>query len=634
MAHRRFILGTAGHVDHGKTQLVNCLTGWDTDRLKEEKERGISIELGFAPLRLGADTVIGIIDVPGHERFVKNMVAGAGGIDLALLVIAADEGVMPQTKEHMEVLRSLAIEYGVIVISKCDLASDMITIVEDDIADLVRGSFLENAPVVRTSAKTGEGFDELKRVLEALSGRIPERDTDGPFRLAIDRVFHKQGIGVVVTGSCYSGTLAVGDTLEVLPANKSVRVRDIQSFGEKRQHGYAGERLAVALQGGKLGEVSRGDMLATPKQFRVSYMLDARVHIAAYGKFELKQRERIRFHHGAREVLGRVVLLEDEKLRSGDSALVQFRLESPVVAGEGDLFVIRKYSPSRVLGGGKVIVPVAAKHKRGDESVIANLQLREAGDPKQTTVKTVLDRGLLGLTKDELDETVVRELIEEGELQLIDKTVFSSRVIDTLGGRVHDLAKAYVKAHPLRRGVDKEELREKVKFPHSTPLFNKVLERIVASRGMAIRDNLVCPDMTGEPPSEMVCDLKELRATFQKAGLAFPGTQELNASWKAGGLLGDALQYLRDGGSIQKIGEGTYVDSRALTECVQKLDEWFRGHAELAVSDFKDMFGVTRKHTIPLLEYFDSARMTVRKGNARVRGPRLTAGGAASRPDR
>ncbi|MDH3215198.1 MAG: selenocysteine-specific translation elongation factor, partial [Candidatus Krumholzibacteria bacterium] len=243
MPDRHFILGTAGHVDHGKTKLVGCLSGWDTDRLKEEKERGISIELGFAPLWLDDGTMIGIVDVPGHERFVKNMVAGAGGIDVAMLVVAADEGVMPQTREHLEVLRSLALSHGLVVITKIDLlAKDMAAILKDDIADLVEGTFLEEAPIVETSVVTGAGIDDLKRILKRVCEAIPERDKGGSFRLAVDRVFHKQGIGVVVTGSCYSGTVSIGDTLNLLPSQKSVRVRDIQCFGEKRQQGFAGER--------------------------------------------------------------------------------------------------------------------------------------------------------------------------------------------------------------------------------------------------------------------------------------------------------------------------------------------------------------------------------------------------------
>lgn len=632
MAQQRFILGTAGHVDHGKTRLVARLTGWDTDRLKEEKERGISIELGFAPLHLDGGALVGIIDVPGHERFVKNMVAGAGGIDLALLVIAADEGVMPQTKEHLEVLRSLAVDYGAIVVSKCDLADDdMMAIVEEDISQLVRGSFLEKAPVVRTSATTGEGIDELKRVLASLCGRIPERDTAGPFRLAVDRVFHKQGIGVVVTGSCYSGTATVGDTLELLPAGNTVRVREIQSFGEKRRQGYAGERLAVALQGGKLGQVWRGDTLATPGKFVVSYMLDARVHIAAYAKFELKQRERIRLHHGAREVFGRVVFLQDEELRSGDSGLVQFRLESPIVAGEGDFFVVRKYSPSRVLGGGRVIVPVAAKHKRGDEAVLDNLKVREAGDPKEKALKLILDHGLRGLPKGDHSQEV-HELADEGRVVVVSNIVFHAEVLETLGGRVHELASAYVAAHPLRRGIDKEELKQKVEFPHSTPMFNKVLEKIAARHGMTIHGNLVCPQAGVAPPQTAV-ELEALRETFKKAGMAFPRSDELDSSWSGHGNLGDALRYLRDDGSIRKIQTDTYVDSRALFDCVQKTAVWFEDHDELSVGDFKNLFGVTRKHAIPLLEYFDQARLTVRKGNARVRGPRSAIADPSQLPD-
>ncbi|UCG50655.1 MAG: selenocysteine-specific translation elongation factor [Candidatus Latescibacterota bacterium] len=625
MTKRRFILGTAGHVDHGKTQLVSRLTGWDTDRLKEEKERGISIELGFAPLPLDPETTLGVVDVPGHERFVKNMVAGAGGIDLAMLVVAADEGVMPQTKEHLEVLNSLAIESGVVVISKTDLATEeMLAIVKDEVADLVGGTFLENAHVVETSAKTGAGVDELKHTLKQLADRVTERDIAGPFRLAVDRVFHKQGIGVVVTGSCYSGAATVGASLELLPSEKTVRVREIQSFGEKRETGYAGERLAIALQGAKLDEVGRGDMLVTPSEFVISYMFDARVNLAKYAQFELKQRERIRLHHGAKEVLGRAVLLESDELRSGDSGLVQMRLESPIVGAEGDYFVIRKYSPSMVFGGGRIIDARATKHRRRDQAVVDRLRLHERGDPKDKLSQIVEAAGLRGADAEAHDLAVIRELIAEGDIVDIDGTLFHRRALETLADTVFGMAEDYARTHPLRYGIDKEEVRQRTRFPHATPLFNNVLDVLTKLRPIFVRDNRV---RSGSENLELADDVAEeirrLEDIIREPGLLFKKQADIEKEWKGKSRFQDALRLLRETGVVERIGEDGYVHRESLEWCVKELSRFFQKSSELAVGEFKDMFGITRKHAIPLLEHLDEARVTTRDGNIRRRGPQL-----------
>ncbi len=459
---RHFILGTAGHVDHGKTELVKALTGKDTDRLKEEKVRGISIELGYAPLVIDDDTFIGIIDAPGHERFVKKMVAGSVGIDIAMLLVAADEGVMPQTKEHMEVLTSLSIPQGLVVISKTDLASeDMKSILQDEIAELVEGTFLQDAPVVGTSAKTGEGMNELVAVLKNLTDCLEERSSGGPFRLPIDRVFHRKGIGVVITGSCYSGRVRVGDTLEMLPSGKRVRVRELQSFNTKKEEGTAGERLAVALQGVKLHDLSRGDMLTTPSSFTVSSMVDANVRLGSYASFEIRNRERIRIHHGAKEVLGRIVLLDRDRLRSGENAYVQLKLETPLVPAKGDHFVIRKYSPARVIGGGEVLQVDAAKHKRFDTEVLEDLELQMRGSPRGNLLRNIAAAGLKGLEANKLDMALVDELSEAEDVVSLEGLVFHRDVLEALAENVRSLAAAYQKNNPLRYGIDKEELRQK-----------------------------------------------------------------------------------------------------------------------------------------------------------------------------
>jgi len=624
MSHRRLILGTAGHVDHGKTELVNALTGVDTDRLKEEKERGISIELGFAPLRLGDDIVLGVVDVPGHERFVKQMVAGAGGIDLAILVIAADEGVMPQTREHLEVLRALDVRHGAVVFSKKDLSSDdMMILLREEVDELVRGTFLEDAPVIETSAKTADGLPELRAALTTICENIPERSVSGPFRLAVDRVFGKQGIGVVVTGSGYSGTINVGDSLELLPSKKAVRVRAIQSFGEQRERGFAGERLAIALQGRKLGDLPRGEMLVTPSCFEEGYMVDARIHVAEYGDFEIKQRERVRVHHGAREVFGRIVLLNEEVLKSGDDAFVQLRLEKPIVSGKGDFIVLRKYSPSRVIGGGRVLDPSPKKHRRFDETVIAELAMREKGDPTELAGRAIADTGLSGVKIGEVDPSAVETLAHAGKVTILDDRVYTTHVLQNLASDAHKIVEAFVRAHPLRRGIDKEELRQKVSFP--TPkTFNRVLEVLGKFKPLHASDKYVRTEGADVAVSDSEkAAVDSLERAIKTAWFLFPRHSEMASSWRGRHSLADALQYLRDEGRITRIADDRDMHTDALNECLGAIDKWFSENDELGVQDFKSLFGMTRKNAIPLLEYMDARRITVRRGDTRSRGPEL-----------
>ena len=352
------IIGTAGHVDHGKTEIVRALTGKDTDRLAEEKQRGISIVLGFAPLDLGDGLTAGLVDVPGHERFVKNMVSGAVGVDLALMVIAADEGVMPQTREHFEVLRLLGVTKGVIAVSKIDLVDDeMADLVESEVRDLVKGTGLEKSPVVRTSALTGEGIDELRLALRGQAETVQEKGRIDIFRMPVDRAFTRSGIGTIVTGSIWSGEVRKGDVLLLEPGGGKVRVREVQSFDMELESAGSGQRAAIALHGVRVDEIGIGDQLVTPDELARTSMIDATVEMSGLEGSRLKNRQRIRLHHAAGEILARAVLLDSEEMDAGSSGLIQFRLEKKTVARLGDRFVLRSYSPMRVIGGGKVLDP-------------------------------------------------------------------------------------------------------------------------------------------------------------------------------------------------------------------------------------------------------------------------------------
>ena len=623
-APRHYILGTAGHVDHGKTELVRALTGHDTDRLKEEKERGISIELGFAPLPLANDVFIGVIDVPGHERFVRQMVAGAGGIDMAMLLVAADEGVMPQTIEHVEVLRSLGIRHGLVVISKSDLATDETTsILRDEIATLVRGTFLEGAPLVPVSARTGAGVDALRAALLSIARSIDVRAASGPFRLAVDRVFHQKGIGVVITGSCYSGSVHVGDELELLPAGTRVRVREVQSFGAKRTEGVAGERLALALHGVKLDDVERGDTLATPGRFAATRVVDVRLTLAAAADIELANRERVRIHHGAREVLGRVILLEGDALRAGESAFAQARLESPMVAESGDRVVVRTYSPARVIGGAVVLEPRAEQHRRLDPAVIERLQLREQGDPELVLAKMIERAGVVGAVDAAFDATVRATLIGRGEIVVVAGRAYHRTTLDALAQRAVEFTMAHTSRHSLQWGIDKEELRQRLAFPHGAAAFNRIIDILAATHPLFVRENRVragSEEMTLSPSLERAVD--DLRDRIRRAGVNFLSRDEVAVGWPGPERFADAVTVLRGRGDAVEVGDGL-IHPEAIARCLEALRGLFAGRAEISVGDVKDTLGITRKHAIPLLEYCDSRGITVRRGNNRVAGSAL-----------
>ncbi len=621
-SRRHVILGTAGHVDHGKTELVRALTGVDTDRLREEKERGISIELGFAPLELD-DVFVGIVDVPGHERFVRHMVAGAGGIDLAMLLVAADEGVMPQTVEHMEVLRSLRIPAGVVVISKCDLGSaDTMPLVHEEIADLVAGTFLEGAPVIETSARTGQGLDALREAIARAARALPPRAEDGPFRLAVDRVFVRPGIGVVVTGSGYSGSVRPGDSLELLPAGTRVRVRELQSFGVRRERGTAGERLAIALQGVKADGVSRGDVLATPGVFRPGHTVDVRLALAPSADWQLKNRDRVRIHHGAREVFGRVVLLERDVLSPGEDALAQLRLESPLVVARGDAFVVRRYSPPRVVGGGTVIEPHAPRRKRFDAEALERVRVLESGDPREEARAALREAGERGVRAEEIDEAILRDLVEGGEAVRAGDRAYAAGAFEALAARVEALCSEHARAHRLQWGIDREELRRRCEFAHGPQAWSDVLDALARRAPVFVRGNRV---RWGTAEQELDADargrLEALEARIRERGVAFASRAELEAEWSGPDSLADAVGALRERDRVVELAGGGVIHVDALAEAREAIVRLLRERDAISVADVREALGLSRRHVIPLLERLDEERVTARRGNERARGP-------------
>jgi selenocysteine-specific elongation factor len=631
------IIGTAGHIDHGKTTLVRALTGVDADRLPEEKRRGITIDIGFAELSLDG-VRFGFVDVPGHERFVKNMLAGVHGIDLVALVIAADEGVMPQTREHFDICRLLGIETGLVVITKSDLVEpDLLELVQDEARELVAGSFLETAPIVAVSARTGTGLDLLRSALAAAAKQLPQRSNDQVTRLPIDRSFTMRGFGAVVTGTLVTGELAEGDELDLLPSGQRVRVRGLQVHGAKVEKAAAGQRTAVNLGGIESAKIERGMVLAPPGRLRPTQNIDAHVTVLSDAVRPLRTRMRVRVHLGAAEVLARVQVLEDaNELPPGSSGFVQLRLESPVAAVSDERFILRSYSPSRTVGGGQILDPSPQRHRRRDfANIRSGLTELLSGDPVQRFVQFVAWSGDAGVARAEL---AARTSWRDAMLDRMAQAAVGSRLVVAAGGvflpseaftSLTAAVLAAVTEHhrraPLERGLPRETLREKL-FAHGYPeVFRAVLDQLVAKGSLAADNDVV--RAAGHSISLSVEDQTisdKLSAVYRDAGLEPPTIEEALARASATNQRQRArrlLQLLIDAGELSQITAEVFCNRGALdTLRVQLADYALRHEPDrlIDVPAFKELTGVSRKYAIPLLEFLDRIKVTRRAGDKRI----------------
>ena len=461
---KQVVMGTAGHIDHGKTQLIKTLTGIDTDRLKEEKERGITIDLGFAHLTCEDGTEVGVIDVPGHERFVRNMLAGVGGIDLVMLVIAADEGVMPQTREHLAICQLLRVKEGLVALTKTDLVDeDWLELVSEDTREFLKGTFLEDKPIVPVSAKSGQGIAELRRVLQALVARVPPKQLEGKFRLPVDRVFTIRGFGTVVTGTLFSGTIRVEERIEIYPKGIGAKVRGLQVHNASVPEAVAGQRTAINLQGIDKMELERGNVLGRPGEFAPTFMLDAVLQHLADAPRPLRHRARVRLHVGTSEIMGRVILLDRDDLAPGEEAYVQLRLEEPAIVLPRDRFVIRSYSPVQTIGGGMVIDVQPAKHRRGEAGLADHFQLLADGSPEEIFahhLKQATHQGLRlaeFLPRVELSEARLRQvattLQRAGRVRAVNTDMgwyLHADALDTLTRELRRYLETYHRQNPLK----------------------------------------------------------------------------------------------------------------------------------------------------------------------------------------
>jgi len=626
---KHYIIGTAGHVDHGKSALIRALTGVETDRLPEERERGISIDIGFARLVLPSGRRAGVIDVPGHERFVHNMLAGITGIDLVVLVVAADEGVMPQTREHLDILRLLEIQKGLVAITKIDLVDEeMLELVEADVADAVAGTFLEGAPVCRVSSVTGEGLDELLRTLDALLEQTEPKDTTAFARLPIDRAFVRPGFGTVVTGTLVGGIVRQGDRLELLPQGIEVRVRGLQVHGEPVEQAQAGQRVAINLAGVDRSEVRRGNVLCAPGALRPTQSFAGRLHLLESWSRELKHGERVHLHTGTSEVLARVLLLEGEALNPGSSAYVQVKLEEPVVVGRGDRFIIRSYSPVHTIGGGMVIEPHAAYKRSQARAAIAELQAKESGGTGGVIAETLLRAGMTPLGLDELARrTGVTVEAVRAELPALGPDVrelegglwIHRRGFGQFCQAVRAELEAFYGRYPLRSGLGKEELRRKLGLGGRE--FAALLSAAEAAGELSVqRDRVALP---GRVPTLNAAQAKlaeQLRSAIAEAGYSPLSVAELKAR-VPGADTEEVIIYLVEHGEAVRVGADLIIGAAALEEAVRRAREHLRQHGRITVAEFRDLLGTSRKYALPLLEWMDEQRITRRVGEERVAGP-------------
>jgi selenocysteine-specific elongation factor len=628
---RHVVVGTAGHIDHGKTSLVKALTGTDTDRLPEEKARGITIDLGFAFLEAAEGLVIEIVDVPGHERFVRNMLAGAGGIDLALLVVAADEGVMPQTREHLAICQLLRIKSGLVVLSKADLAEpDWIELVRDDVRRAVESTFLAGRPIVPVSVKTGAGLAELRAALAALARDVPAKAADRTARLPIDRVFTVKGFGTVVTGTLVAGRLAVDERVEVYPRGVQSKIRGLQVHGHAVEQAAAGQRTAVNLQAVERAAIERGDVLAPAGSLLPALLLDGTLELLEDAPRPLKTRDRVRFHAGTQEVMARVLPVDRPQLEPGQSGYARFRLEAPLVALPGDRFVVRSYSPIVTIGGGTILDIAPPRFKRKGPALSAHLTLLDTGDPAQVVEEHLKQAGAAGARAGDLrartpfgpDELrrLLEALQQAGRILAVDREWYLHRDASArLRSQTLGVLEAFHAENPLRAGISREELRSRVGNAQER-VFAQLLatletEGVVRSERDQVR--LAAHAIRLSPEQQRV--VAGLEADYRGAGAAPPSPDEaLGRLGVKGNEKHELFQVLVADRTLLRVKESLFFHGEALRAIQEQLVTFLRQKKEIGPADFKDLFGVSRKYAIPLMEYFDAQRVTVRVGERRV----------------
>jgi selenocysteine-specific elongation factor len=629
MEERHYLVGTAGHVDHGKTELIRALSGMETDRLKEEKQRGISIELGFAHMTLPSGCKVGIVDVPGHERFIRQMLAGASGIDLVLLLIGADEGIMPQTREHLNILTLLGIRRVIIVLNKIDLVNEeWKEFIEEEIREQLKDTVVSESPICPVSALTKQGIPELLIKIEDQLITVESKKVTGNIRMPLDRVFSIKGFGTVVTGTLCSGTVKLGQELVIEPGQVIAKVRSLQVHGKKMTSAFAGQRVAINLTGVEVAEVAKGSVIINPNAFKVGNIVDVLVYNLPDTGKALEQRQLLRFHIGTSEVIGRIHLLEHEEILPGQEGYAQILLESPVLAAPGDHFVLRNYSPMQTVAGGKVLGIAEYKQKRFKENVISNMRIKDKGDPLELLEKELEEpRTLLELHKKLLiDDTEISKWLEQlccsERLEIWNEDdaelYWTKRTAELWRLKLVGIIKAYQKKYPLRQGLGREELKEKMGVSWNRHRWQSILEFGDKLNYFKIKGSKVLVNEDLELPLETLEKLDCLKKNWYKAGLMPP---DLEAEAHSCGIpateIAEYAQYLCEQKQWVSV-NGFYFSSRIIENARKNLGEYLNKKKEISVAEVRELWKTSRKYAVPLLEYFDQQHFTCRQGDKRI----------------
>ena len=630
---RRLILGTAGHIDHGKTALVKRLTGVDTDRLKEEKARGITVDLGFAELATPDGTHFGVVDVPGHEGFIRNMVAGATGMDVVLLVVAADEGVMPQTREHLAIVRLLGVPQVLVALTKADLVEEeWLELAAEDVRDALRETPYEEAPVIPFSAVTGEGSDALLAALETLGSEAREKEIRDLARLPLDRVFTIRGAGTIITGTLWTGSVAEGERVKILPGHLEARIRSVQLHGQEVPMAHAGARVALGLTGSDIHHdtLFRGQTLVGGEGWAESWMLTCRISVLPDTGWILEQGQRVRVHLGTAEVLARAALLEEEVLGGGEEGWVQLRLEEPILARGRDHLVIRSYSPVTTMGGGRVVEPLPPKRRHLRGILPGLLAKRLSQDPADSLEALLEERGWAGVSRKSLPQRTglspgildhaLEILLRDGRALTAEENVFSGPVVEAGEEKIADTLGDFHHANPLRGGLSLEELRQSFPFNTGSGLPDALIRRLTDGGVLAVEGGLV--RLSGfmrrlTPEQE---DLRrQVRTILEDSGLSPPGMDDLARELAADvAQLQDILRFMESEGELLALEGALFFWKPHVQAAGERVVESLAGKEELGPADFRDVLGVTRKYLLPLLRYMDTVGVTTRRGDQRT----------------
>lgn len=616
---RHVILGTAGHIDHGKSSLVKALTGVDPDRLKEEKERGITIDLGFAQLDFEGSLSVGIVDVPGHERLIKNMLAGAGGIDLVLMVIAADEGIMPQSREHLSICNLLNIKTGIVAITKADLVdADWLEMVTEDVRSFVKGTFLDDCPIVPVSSTTAENIDKLKEVIHDVALGCEIKTSGGLFRLPVDRVFTLKGFGTVVTGTVLSGATALDEQVEILPSGIRTKVRGLHSHGSPVKKIVAGQRGAINLQGVEKEDLSRGDSVVSAGRFKLTRRLDAYLELLTGGS-ELKTRSQVHFHLATSETVARVILYGHDVLGPGQGAYCQLRLNAPVLSQAGDRFIIRRFSPLETLGGGEVLDPGPARRRRKDG--IADLEVLNSGALEDKVAEKIRKAALDGITRKEIEGWIKAEaasirdavgsLKVAGIVLKIDDLLIHQDAFAAFSENLTSLLRAFHDSNPMKCGMPKEEVRVRLKA--SPKIFGGLMDMV---DGIESDKGLLSLKGFAVAVSDKEKDalIKEL----ERRGFEPPAIPELAAAVGINDKqASDILRVLGSENRVMRLSDSLYLGCNAYDRMITIVRDHYAANEGMTVAEFRDILKTTRKYALPLLEYLDSSGITLRVGDIR-----------------